>query len=175
MKPCGQCCNAKAGRMMITDGPFLDVRLEDGTIAGGDTVARGDVGVDIRVQTTDWIEIDRVQVLVNGRQPAPLNFTRKSHPALFTRGVESFRHSVKVPLHDDAHIIVVAVGEGFDLRRGWGNTWESEMHPCAYTNPIRVDVDGHGWQASHDTLGHPLPTGRSPYPEPRAPPEDGDD
>ena len=168
--------NAKAGRMFVTNGPFLDVRLDDGTIAGGRTIARHGIGVDVVVRTTDWVDIDRVQVLVNGRQPATLNFTRRTHPALFDTGVESFRHRVPLTLHEDAHIIVAAVGEGFDLRRGWGETWESDMHPCAFTNPIYVDVDGNGWKPNGDTLDHPLPTGKSPTPEPVDPvAEDGDD
>jgi hypothetical protein len=168
--------NAKAGRMFVTNGPFLDVKLSDGTIAGGQTIARHDIGIDIVVRTTDWVEIDRVQVLVNGRQPAALNFTRKSHPTLFKAGIESFRHHVSVRLHEDAHIIVAAVGEGFDLRRGWGNTWESDMHPCAFTNPIYVDTDGHGWKPNGDTLDYPLPTAKSPIPEPEDPADqDGND
>ena len=32
------------------------------------------------------------------------------------------------------------------------------MQPCAYHNPIFVDVDGNGFQANGDTLGFPLPT-----------------
>jgi len=80
-----------------------------------------------------------------------------------------------VRLGEDSHLIVAAVGEGFDLRRGWGKTWESGMHPCAFTNPIWVDVDGQGWVANHDTLDAPLPTGKSPFPEPRDATADGAD
>jgi len=32
------------------------------------------------------------------------------------------------------------------------------MHPCAYNNPIFIDVDGGGFTANGDTLGYPLPT-----------------
>ena len=31
------------------------------------------------------------------------------------------------------------------------------MRPCAYHNPIFVDVDGGGFQANGDTLDYPLP------------------
>jgi len=162
--------NARAGKMVISNGPFLDVRLDDGTIAGGQTVARGEFHVQVDVRCTDWIDVDRIQVLVNGRQPKELNFTRKSHPKLFSNGVTKFSHRIPVTLTEDAHIIVAAVGEGFTLRRGWGNTWESGMHPCAYTNPIFVDIDANGWRPNGDTLDYPLPTGKSPIPRPKAEP-----
>ena len=35
---------------------------------------------------------------------------------------------------------------------------QADMHPCAYNNPIFVDVDGGGFTANGDTLGYPLPT-----------------
>jgi len=63
-----------------------------------------------------------------------------------------------VRLQEDAHLIVVAVGEKSNLEKGWGRDWPSAMHPLAYTNPIYVDVDGKGFRPNGDTLGHPLVT-----------------
>jgi hypothetical protein len=57
-------------------------------------------------------------------------------------------------------LIVVATGENSDLSKGWGESWESAMHPVAYTNPIYVDVDHDGFRATGDNLGHPLMTAR---------------
>ena len=34
------------------------------------------------------------------------------------------------------------------------------MNPCAYNNPIFVDVDGNGFTPNGDSLGFPLPAGR---------------
>jgi hypothetical protein len=152
--------NAKAGRMFVTTGPFLDARLDDGTLPGGTAIIRGPFTIRVEVQCTDWIDIDRVQVLVNGRQDPRLNFTRTSHPQLFSSAVVKFRHDIPVSLEEDAHLIVVAVGEAFNLRLGYGKTWESGMRPLAYTNPIYVDLDGKGFVPSGDTLGYPLPLGK---------------
>ena len=63
---------------------------------------------------------------------------------------------VTVELEQDSHLIVVAIGEGSNLRKGWGRSPVPIMPPVAFTNPIYVDVDGNGFQASGDTLGHPL-------------------
>ncbi|MBI4603288.1 MAG: carboxypeptidase regulatory-like domain-containing protein [Planctomycetes bacterium] len=152
--------SSKAGRMFVTTGPFLEARLDDGTEPGGSTVARGPFKLHIKVQCTDWIDIDRVQVLVNGRQDPALGFTRVSHPDLFSDGTVKFEHKAPVALEEDAHLIVVAVGERFNLRTGYGKSTQAWWNPCAFTNPIYVDTDGHGFTPNGDTLGHPLPLGK---------------
>ncbi|HOJ61671.1 MAG TPA: CehA/McbA family metallohydrolase [bacterium] len=150
--------NAKAGKILVTNGPFVEVETGDGTGPGGSVRAVGEIPLKVRVQCTDWIDIDRVQVLVNGRQRPDVNFTRASHPDWFTDGVVKFDRTISVPLSEDSHLIVVAYGENFTLATGYGTSWQSEMHPCAYTNPIFVDVDGGGFRPNGDTLEFPLPT-----------------
>ena len=61
-------------------------------------------------------------------------------------------------LEEDSHLIVVAMGEGSDLKTGYGTSDQAGMQPCAYHNPIFIDVDGDGFRANGDTLGFPLPT-----------------
>ncbi|MBI5773731.1 MAG: CehA/McbA family metallohydrolase [Verrucomicrobia bacterium] len=150
--------NARAGRSILTSGPFLEVKTEDGTLAGGQTRAiGGGVKLRVKVQCTDWLDIDRVQVLVNGRQRADLNFTRASHPEFFQNGVVKFDREITVPLSQDSHLIVVAIGENSDLSIGYGTSGQAKIKPCAYNNPIFVDVDGGGFTPNGDTLGWPLP------------------
>lgn len=152
--------NSKAGRMFVTTGPYLEVRLDDGTEIGDSTVASGEFKIHVKVSCTDWIDIDRVQVLVNGRVVPELSFTRAFHPALFSDGVVKFEHSISIQLREDAHLIVAAVGERYNLRTGYGKSSPGLWSPCAFTNPIYVDVDGHGWRPNGDTLGYPLPLGK---------------
>ncbi len=149
--------NAKAGRSILTTGPFLEVMAEDGTIAGGYTRASGSIKLKVKVQCTDWIDIDRIQVLVNGRQRPDLNFTRKSHPQWFQDGVVKFDRTIDVRLSEDSHLIVVAYGENFDLTTGYGTSSQAKLKPCAYNNPIFVDADGGGFTPNGDTLGYDLP------------------
>jgi hypothetical protein len=149
---------AKAGRSYLTSGPFLQVTTDDGR-GPGDTARAitGGVTLHVRVQCTDWLDIDRVQVLVNGRARPELNFTRATTPAKFKDGVVKFDERIAVPLGEDAHIIVVACSEKGDLRIGYGTSAQSKVRPFAYHNPIFVDVDGHGFTPNGDTLGWPLP------------------
>jgi hypothetical protein len=150
--------HAKAGRSYLTSGPFLQVTTEDGRGPGDTIRATGGVALKVKVQCTDWIDIDRVQVLVNGRKDPKLNFTRATHPKMFADGVVKFDQTIRVPLAQDAHVIVVAMGEKTNLSIGYGSSDQAKIHPCAYHNPIWADVDGNGFTPNGDTLGWPLPT-----------------
>ena len=66
-------------------------------------------------------------------------------------------------LSEDAHIIVVAIGENHTLKTGFGSSSQSNNKPVAYNNPIYIDVDGNGFEPNYDTLGFDLPVkGLSP-------------
>ena len=159
--------HAKAGRIILTSGPFLQVQTEDGILPGATTRASGSINLKVKVQCTDWIDIDRVQVLVNGRPRADVNFTRKSNPQFFADGVVKFDRLINVPLSEDAHLIVVAYGENFDLQTGYGTSPQAKLKPCAYNNPIFVDVDGDGFKPNGDTLDFALPVKKITVPEAR--------
>ena len=150
--------NSKAGRMMITNGPFLKVTTADGLPIGSTIVSEGYVDLKIEVQTPNWLEIDRIQVLVSGRQPEQYNFRKDANPGMFQDGTVNFDETIRVMLQRDEHLIVVATGEKSNIEKGWGLNPYGQMHPVAYTNPIYVDVDHNGFQANGDTLGHPLMT-----------------
>ncbi len=148
--------HAKAGRSYLTTGPFLQVTTAEGAGPGSDLRASGEVKLNVKVQCTDWIDIDRVQVLVNGRPLPTLNFTRQANPEMFSNGVVKFDRQIRVPLVADAHLIVVAMSEHSNLSVGYGTSDQAKLRPCAYHNPIYVDIDGGGFKPNHDTLGHPL-------------------
>jgi hypothetical protein len=148
---------AKAGHVILTTGPFLQVTTADGKLPGDDVKANGGVELHVKVQCTDWQDIDRVQVLVNGRKEPSLNFTRKTHPQMFQDGVVKFDQSISVPLKTDAHIIVVATHESMTLKTGYGSSDQSRLHPVAYHAPFYVDVDGNGFKANGDSLGYDVP------------------
>ena len=148
--------NSKAGRMMITNGPFLEVTTADGLPIGSTLVSPAHIDLKVKVQTPNWLDIDRVQVLVNGRQPEQHNYTRDTDPEMFRDGAVKFDQTLRIHLQQDAHLIVVAVGENSSLEKGWGLAPQSNMRPIAYTNPIYVDIDNNGFQANGDMLGHPF-------------------
>jgi len=150
---------AKRGRSIITNGPFMTVATEDKTQPGGLTRARGGgVNLHVKVQCTNWIRVDHVQVLVNGRQPPELNFPIEANPEPLFNVVTVFERDIFVPLSEDSNIIVVARGENSTLEKGYGTSSQGRMHPTAYNNPIFVDVDGGGFNPNNDNLDWQLPT-----------------
>jgi hypothetical protein len=160
--------HAKAGHSYLTTGPYLQVLTDSGTGPGNTSRAVGkSVKLNVHVQCTDWIDIDRVQVLVNGRARPELNFTRAAHPQMFRDGVVKFDQTIKVPLSEDAHVIVVATGEHSDLSIGYGTSTQAKIKPIAYHNPIFIDLDGHGFTPNGDTLGYPLPVAKMSVEEAR--------
>jgi hypothetical protein len=146
--------------MILTTGPYLNVLTEDGILPGGNARANDSIKLNVQVQCSSWIDIDRVQLLINGRQSREHNYTRKSHPKFFEDGVIKFKQQLTVNLSEDAHLIVIACGEESNLKLGYGNSSQAPIQPCAYNNPIFVDVNGDGFKPNGDTLGFSLPGGK---------------
>lgn len=149
--------HAKAGHSFLTTGPFMSVATEDGSGPGATIRNTNKVKLRVKVQCTDWIDIDRVQVLVNGRARPEFNWTRAASASAFGSGVVKFEREIEIGLKEDAHLIVVAAGEKSDLSIGYGTSGQAKITPFAYHNPIFVDVDGNGFKPNEDTLDWPLP------------------
>ena len=160
---------AERGRIVMTNGPFLSVRLT--AVATGTTVSAGpgdevagtdgEVMLAVRVQCPNWLEVDRVQVFVNGRAVPEANFTRRDGAGLFTNGVVKFSHEFPLRLVHDSHLIVATIGEGSSLGVVVGPD-HGQARPVAVANPIFVDVDGDGFAANGDLLGLPIPHQEKP-------------
>lgn len=147
---------SKKGRIVMTNGPFLEVSV-DGAGPGDTVRSSGRATLKVRVQCANWLDVDRLQVLLNGRAEPSLNFTRASHAAMFRDGVVKLEAEIPLELARDTHVIVVATAEGRTLGPVMGATAEA---PTAISNPIWVDVGPEGFEPSKDTLGHPLPVKR---------------
>src|SRR5262249_23221052 len=103
--------HSRKGHIVMSTAPFLDVKL-NAALPGDDLALSGGKGkLSIRVFCANWYEVDRVQVLLNGRPDPGLNFTRKTHPDLFHDKPERFTHETTLALDKDTHVIVVAIGE----------------------------------------------------------------
>lgn len=152
---------AEQGRVIVSNGPFLEVSLtETGkpkSVTAGQSldVKSGKVTLAVRVQWPNWFDIDRVVVLVNGRPHPMHDYRRATHPDRFRSGNAKFDQKLELTLAEDAHIIVVAAGDK-PLGKVAGPDWGHQT-PTAVSNPIYIDVDGDGFRANKDTLGHPLP------------------
>lgn len=146
----------KHGHLIMTTGPFLDVKLqgEKGTagIPGDDlSVPGGKAILHVRVQCANWIDTDRVQVLFNGHPVSALTFARSTHPDQFGKGVVKFDQQIPLQLAQDTHVMVLVTGQGQNLRlRKEGDG--GKMTHIALSNPIYVDVDGNGFKPHSPVL-----------------------
>lgn len=154
------CKAIERGQIVMTNGPFLEVEATAGGRTAGpgdDLAAEGDVcTLAVRVECANWLDVNRVQIFINGHADKSLNFTRRTHREMFGDGTIKFNQTLKAPLTVDAHIVVAAAGEGLQLGRVYGEA-KGRALPIAVSNPIFVDFDGGGFQASGDPLGAPLP------------------
>ncbi len=159
---------AEAGQILLTSGPFLEVKF---TAADAGPQASGGIGDEVRapsgrgalwvrVQCPNWFDIDRVQVFVNGRPDPKLNFTRRTTPERFGPGAGKagvkFEQELPIELAGDAHLIVAAADEHTPLGLAMGPEHEKDM-PIAVSNPLFVDVDGDDFRPNGDLLDAPLP------------------
>lgn len=150
---------SQEGRVVMTTGPYLEVKAVSGdaqAVSGQDLKYNGPVDLMVKIQCPNWIDVNRVQVFVNGRPSKDHNYTRRSHPEMFGDGVLKFEQKLQLKLEQDAHVIVATIGEGLKLGRIAGPRWGEEP-PVAVTNPIFVDVDGDGFKANGDLLDLPIP------------------
>ncbi len=155
---------SESGRIVMSTGPFLEARLtaaaggNERTVGPGDEVADADgaVKLAVRVQCPNWLDVDRVQVFVNGRADPALNVSRREQPALFSRDAVRFEHTFPIMLTGDAHLIVATIGEASGLGPVMGPEHAGKK-PVAVANPIFVDVGGDGFTPNGDLLGLPIP------------------
>ena len=159
---------AERGRLVMTNGPFLEVTLRagrDGPAAGagpGEDLAApgGEATLHVRVQCPNWFDVDRVQVFVNGRPEESLNFTRKRTTERIRRHRREVRPGDPPPAGGGRPYIVATIGESSRLGPVMGPEHANDR-PVAVTNPIFVDVDGGGFKANGDPLGNlPVKGGR---------------
>jgi hypothetical protein len=150
---------AERGHLVMSSGPFLEVKLRPAegaqteAIPGDDLAVRGGKAVlKVRVQCPNWFDVDRVQVFLNGRPATDLNFTRQSNADRFARSTVKFDQEIPLRLDRDSHVIVAAIGEHSRLGPVMGPDHDADL-PVAVSNPIFVDVDGDGFKPNGDTLG----------------------
>ena len=139
----------------------MEVKVHNGirgqsALPGDDLLSKNaTVYVNIRIQCPNWIDVNRVQLLLNGKMTDKLNFTRRTHANMFKNGTVKFEAEIVVDLTEDTHIIVATAGENLKIGRVQGPRF-GELMPAAVANPIYVDLDGDGFGPNRDNLGFEL-------------------
>ena len=155
--------NVKAGRMVVSAGPWIQVKVRGIDKGGpGDTVRgkRGRVRLQIDVRSPAWIPVDEVRIVtIRGFgaefvEVRPFDATTKPRvkplPKDFqsSGGTSRFHGSIAVQYSGDYLVLVEAgpkLGGGTPVSPEIVNVLEPEVVPLAFTNPIFVDADGNGF------------------------------
>ena len=155
--------SSENGILIMTNGSFMKVSIRsqdsgaEPSLPGQDLFCPdGNGELYVRVQCANWLDINRVQVILNGRPAKNKNFVRREQPELFGSDIVKFDHNIDIELRVDAHVIVMTIGDGLVLGPVVGPSY-SEDQPAAVSNPIFSDVDGNGFRPNGDQLDYPLP------------------
>jgi hypothetical protein len=142
----------KNGRAVASTGPFVTLTVDGGEI--GDVVRprhAGHVTVDVTADAPDWIQLDTVQLFVDGVSRQKWSVTPGQRPL--------FNATVTVNVNTDSWIVVVAGGKKPmppDVVGEYSHVGGFEMLPFAVTNPVYVDTDGNGWHPTKAWHGPPV-------------------
>jgi hypothetical protein len=105
----------------------------------GDSVTLVGPGAElaVKIQCANWMDINRVEVFVNGEIQENLSRTRKGNPEAFANGVIKFDQRLSVSLPPESFVIVAAIGERMELGRVMGERY-GRRPPVVVSNPIFV-------------------------------------
>ena len=125
----------RGGHAVVSVGAFARVGI--GGAGPGDTVrvTGGPATLDLHVEAVPAVDVSHIEVLVNCDEVLDL-------PTTDPGGVVKLDTSVALSLTQDAHVVVLGMGEG-PLPDGLP-ALEMARVPRFVTNPIWVDVDGDG-------------------------------
>ncbi|MCU0683498.1 MAG: CehA/McbA family metallohydrolase [Polyangiaceae bacterium] len=131
----------RRGQAMVTSGPLLDVRSDDGGPGETARVVGGKVRVRVRVRAASWVDVRSVEVLVGGRVTSRYELPERP----LTRGVPTgslaqlheasvrFDQTLELNVPRGARTVVVRA-------RGERSLAESvpflAFRPLAFSNPI---------------------------------------
>lgn len=116
----------RAGQVVVTNGPVLDVDA-DGVGPGGALHTGGrPVMLHVRVRAAPWVDVRQVEVLRGGSGERV-----RLLPIPRSKNVVRFDEHLKLPAYSDGFLMVVASGT-----EPLPNVYRDGVKPLAFTNPI---------------------------------------
>jgi hypothetical protein len=119
----------RAGRVMVSSGPILDVDVNGigpgGTSRGGGSLRQ----LRIRVRAAPWIDVSDVEVLLGG---GAQRVRWIAVPP--SRAVDRLDRSIPIAVHRKTFVVVLAMG-----RRELANVHLPGVKPLAFTNPVWLE------------------------------------
>ena len=125
-----------AGRSMMSAGGFARVTVNDsGGLGDTITDSDGTVSVHVRIEALPILDVTHVMVFANCSEVAKV-------AAEAPYEVVKYEGTLEVPITEDAHITIAAIGRD-SMPAGYPELGRPSA-PRVMTNPIYIDVDGNG-------------------------------
>ena len=129
------CDTVKNGQVFTTYGPFIKFSVNGKGMGETVQAERAAVRLKVEVHAADWIDVDRVLVIVDGDVVETI-------PVPDSREIVRLIDERKIPVRTDGWIAVRV--EGDDSLAPIVPDKDRPILPIAMTNPVYVDVDGDG-------------------------------
>ena len=129
------CDTVKNGQVFTTYGPFIKFSVNGKEMGETVQAERAAVRLKVEIHAADWIDVDRVLVVVDGDVVETI-------PVPDTREIVRLKDERKIPVRTDGWIAIRV--EGDDSLAPIVPDKDRPILPIAMTNPIYVDVDGDG-------------------------------
>ena len=118
--------------LTLTNGPLIDVTVNHTVKPGGTaTLKRGGVNLAFRIFAATWMNLEQVQIIVNGR-------VYRTFPIPSNREIHRLAKNIFVPIRRKGWIYVLVKGNSFSIPMQPGEL-ESNPTPLAFTNAIYIN------------------------------------
>lgn len=128
-----------SGRVVVTSGPFIDLKVHGEPPGALVAVRNGSVGIELEVRAPPWMSVDRAELLLDGKLALHVDASLPEQDVSARPGTP-LRFVGGLPVTKDAFLMVVVRGSSTLERVLPGLT----VVPVAFTNPVFVDADGDG-------------------------------
>ncbi|MCK6531638.1 MAG: CehA/McbA family metallohydrolase [Polyangiaceae bacterium] len=129
----------RAGRVVVTSGPFIDLRVDGESPGALVRAEQGTVGLELEVRAPPWIGVERAELLLDGKLAMQVDASAPERD-VGSSSRARLRFVGGLPVSRDAFLIVVVRGTT-SLERVLPGT---KVVPVAFTNPVFIDGDGDG-------------------------------
>lgn len=126
----------KAGRLIVSCGPFVEMKIGDAEIGDTARVTGGTLAISARVAAPSWMDVDLIEVIVNGVVVSSVELPA----AVEGTAGDRFTGTIEVPIEAgrDGWVILRVRGD-----RNHG-VWARNRPSFAFTNPIFLDGNDDG-------------------------------
>ena len=138
----------QAGDVLMTNGPFLDVKVGDARL--GDTVTGESFDVAVQVRAAPWVDVDRVSLYLDGELLQTKEVELSGGKADVTFAVTTSR---------DGFLVVEAQGDD----SMFPSVYPNEIPPLQFTDVLGSLGDSFGFGANPDALEPVLQSVTTPY------------